>query len=167
MVGKCCVPATIWIQTEFKKSNYCSCKEYMSGKCLHAALENLSRKRNLLCPLCICYLSHQCLELAPSNIFARLLVCCFLNKNIALGPRHPFTILYQAPPIRALWIQGGSLHSKGNTPFPRNTLKILALYSKSALLPSLSSGELLSSLLGLQDIHPAVVSHYGKAKLLN
>lgn len=106
---KICVPVTIWIQTEFKKTSDYSYEEYMNGKCLHPSLENLSRKRDLFCPLCLCYISHQCLELLPSNILAR---------NV---------------------------------------------YA----LPYLSSGELLSSLLGLQTMRLAVVSHCGKAKLLN
>jgi len=31
----------------------------------------------------------------------------------------------------------------------------------------LHTGEFLSSLLGFQGMHPAVISHYGRAKLLN
>lgn len=53
-----------------KTSDY-SYEEYMNGKCLHPSLENLSRKRDLFCPLCLCYISHQCLELLLSNILAR------------------------------------------------------------------------------------------------
>lgn len=94
VAGKCCVPVTLWIQIEFKKkpSDY-SYEVYMSGKCHHPSLENLSRRRGLLGPLCVCYLSHQCLEFLPSNTLARFLVCCFLNKKISLGSRYPFTIL--------------------------------------------------------------------------